>query len=44
MSASPTSPPRDAPTRRIAVLDGGEVVEPGDREQIMTAPCHPFTV
>ncbi|MFF1465680.1 ABC transporter ATP-binding protein [Streptomyces sp. NPDC058330] len=29
---------------RIAVMDGGEVVELGDREQIMTAPRHPFTV
>ncbi|GHB11201.1 MULTISPECIES: ABC transporter ATP-binding protein [Streptomyces] len=33
-----------APATRIAVLDGGEVVEVGDREQILTAPRHPFTV
>lgn len=29
---------------RIAVLDGGQVVEEGTREQILTAPSHPFTV
>ncbi|MFE2022265.1 ABC transporter ATP-binding protein [Streptomyces sp. NPDC059499] len=29
---------------RIAVLDGGQVVEEGTREQILTAPSHPFTL
>ncbi|MFE7754941.1 ABC transporter ATP-binding protein [Streptomyces sp. NPDC057429] len=33
-----------AQATRIAVLDGGEVVEQGDREQILTAPEHSFTV
>ncbi|MFH9613728.1 ABC transporter ATP-binding protein [Streptomyces pratensis] len=33
-----------APATRVAVLDGGEVVEEGPREQILTAPRHPFTV
>ncbi|MER5895303.1 ATP-binding cassette domain-containing protein [Streptomyces sp. NPDC001876] len=29
---------------RIVVLDGGQVVEEGTREQILTAPSHPFTL
>lgn len=29
---------------RIVVMDGGKVVEEGPREQILTAPRHPFTV
>ncbi|MFJ8921871.1 ABC transporter ATP-binding protein [Streptomyces sp. NPDC102415] len=33
-----------APATRLAVLDGGQVVEQGTREQILTAPRHPFTV
>ncbi|MFJ6852492.1 ABC transporter ATP-binding protein [Streptomyces sp. NPDC091271] len=33
-----------APATRVAVLDGGEVVEEGPREQILNAPRHPFTV
>ncbi|WP_424921156.1 ABC transporter ATP-binding protein [Streptomyces sp. wa1] len=33
-----------APADRVAVLDGGVVVEEGPREQILTAPRHPFTV
>jgi len=33
-----------APATRMAVLDGGEVVEEGPAEQILTAPRHPFTV
>ncbi|MFD4033814.1 hypothetical protein ACFWVP_25715 [Streptomyces sp. NPDC058637] len=33
-----------APATRIAVLDGGEVVEQGDSDRILTAPEHPFTV
>ncbi|MET7367727.1 ATP-binding cassette domain-containing protein [Streptomyces sp. NPDC005566] len=33
-----------AQATRIAVLDGGQVVEEGPREQILTAPSHPFTV
>lgn len=33
-----------APATRVAVLDGGEVVEEGPAEQILTAPRHPFTV
>ncbi|MFD5871184.1 ABC transporter ATP-binding protein [Streptomyces sp. NPDC060322] len=33
-----------APATRVAVLDGGEVVEEGPRGQILTAPRHPFTV
>ncbi|MEU0144712.1 ATP-binding cassette domain-containing protein [Streptomyces sp. NPDC006288] len=32
-----------APATRVAVLDGGEVVEEGPREQILTAPRHPLT-
>ncbi|MFE4217183.1 ABC transporter ATP-binding protein [Streptomyces sp. NPDC056844] len=32
-----------APATRLAVLDGGHVVEQGTREQILTAPRHPFT-
>ncbi|MER5631365.1 ABC transporter ATP-binding protein [Streptomyces nitrosporeus] len=32
-----------APATRIAVLDDGEIVECGAREQILTAPRHPFT-
>ncbi|MFI8004753.1 ATP-binding cassette domain-containing protein [Streptomyces sp. NPDC086010] len=28
---------------RIVVMDGGKVVEEGPREQILTAPRHPFT-
>ncbi|MFE2056517.1 ABC transporter ATP-binding protein [Streptomyces sp. NPDC059446] len=32
-----------APATRVAVLDGGEVVEEGPVEQILTAPRHPFT-
>ncbi|MFE6041510.1 ABC transporter ATP-binding protein [Streptomyces sp. NPDC056452] len=33
-----------ARAERIVVLDGGEVVEEGTGEQILTAPSHPFTV
>ncbi|MGW0790673.1 ABC transporter ATP-binding protein [Streptomyces sp. NPDC002911] len=33
-----------APATRVAVLDGGEVVEEGPGELILTAPRHPFTV
>lgn len=33
-----------AQAERIVVLDGGEVVEEGTGEQILTAPGHPFTV
>lgn len=33
-----------APAARIAVLDGGEVVEEGTARQILTAPTHPFTL
>ncbi|MFI2780606.1 ABC transporter ATP-binding protein [Streptomyces sp. ALB3] len=32
-----------APATRVAVLDGGAVVEEGPREQVLTAPRHPFT-
>ncbi|MEV0026170.1 ATP-binding cassette domain-containing protein [Streptomyces atroolivaceus] len=32
-----------APATRVAVLDGGQVVEEGPRERILTAPQHPFT-
>ncbi|MEV3929925.1 ATP-binding cassette domain-containing protein [Streptomyces sp. NPDC049944] len=32
-----------APATRVAVLDGGEVVEEGPAEQILNAPRHPFT-
>ncbi|MEV0874025.1 ATP-binding cassette domain-containing protein [Streptomyces sp. NPDC049950] len=33
-----------APADRVAVLDGGAVVEEGTSEQILNAPRHPFTV
>jgi len=33
-----------APADRVAVLDGGAVVEEGTTEQILNAPRHPFTV
>ncbi|MFE9725772.1 ABC transporter ATP-binding protein [Streptomyces sp. NPDC005794] len=33
-----------APATRVAVLDGGEVVEEGPGERILTVPRHPFTV
>jgi peptide/nickel transport system ATP-binding protein len=29
---------------RIAVLDGGEVVEEGPARRVLTSPEHPFTV
>ncbi|MFF5897010.1 ABC transporter ATP-binding protein [Streptomyces argenteolus] len=32
-----------APATRVAVLDGGRVVEEGPRDQVLTAPQHPFT-
>ncbi|MDF6066277.1 ABC transporter ATP-binding protein [Mesorhizobium sp. B2-3-3] len=33
-----------APADRVAVLDGGAVVEEGTSEEILNAPRHPFTV
>ncbi|MFD9286752.1 ABC transporter ATP-binding protein [Streptomyces sp. NPDC060030] len=33
-----------APATRVAVLDGGEVVEEGPGDQILNAPRHPFTI
>ncbi|MFC8224842.1 ABC transporter ATP-binding protein [Streptomyces sp. NPDC057287] len=33
-----------APATRVVVLDGGEVVEEGLAEQVLTTPRHPFTV
>ncbi|MFJ9880044.1 ABC transporter ATP-binding protein [[Kitasatospora] papulosa] len=33
-----------APADRVAVLDGGAVVEEGTSKQILNAPRHPFTV
>ncbi|MCX5415835.1 ABC transporter ATP-binding protein [Streptomyces sp. NBC_00059] len=33
-----------APANRIAVLDGGRIIEEGPAGQILTAPEHPFTV
>ncbi|MFF5724784.1 ABC transporter ATP-binding protein [[Kitasatospora] papulosa] len=33
-----------APADRVAVLDGGAVVEEGTSEQILNTPRHPFTV
>ncbi|MDX3329187.1 ATP-binding cassette domain-containing protein [Streptomyces sp. ME02-6979-3A] len=32
-----------APATRLAVLDGGHIVEQGTTEEILTAPRHPFT-
>ncbi|MEU5541456.1 hypothetical protein AB0G85_03550 [Streptomyces sioyaensis] len=32
------------PATRVGVLDAGEAVEEGPREQILTAPRHPSTV